>query len=128
MSFLLLLTGSMIYILFRPTSLLMFRWFEFFQFFGSIRILRELFRDQPVPDWIVYNLPFGLWMFSGMILIESIWHGTKSKWSYFYLWVIPSIALGSEFLQYFRWIPGTFDSLDVIILSFGAFFFIRRIK
>ncbi|TGK35899.1 hypothetical protein EHQ12_08540 [Leptospira gomenensis] len=125
-SFLFLLIGFAIYLLFRPTSLLMFHWLDVLRLSSWILIFRETFRYLPMPDWMIYNLPFALWMLSSMILIDSIWADSKSNWRYIYIWIIPTIALGSEFFQFLGWIPGTFDLDDVLILLFCAIFFIRR--
>ena len=49
-----------------------------------------------------------------MFLIDTIWEGKILLSYYFFLWVLPTIAVVSEVLQVFGWLPGVFDILDLV--------------
>src|SRR6185369_3307417 len=62
-----------------------------------------------MPSWMLHSLPDGCWVYaltSWMLII----------WGRFVPWVFTGvvIALGSEFGQLIRVVPGTYDSNDVI--------------
>ena len=80
----------------------------------AIQFLRRLGAEYAVSDWIKYSLPDGLWLFSYMFLIDTIWEGKILVSYYFFLWVLPAVAVGSEVLQVFGWLPGVFDILDLV--------------
>lgn len=114
LSFALLFVGGMIYIIFRSESLLMFTCLNKVGALEAIQSLRKLGAEYAVSDWIKYSLPDGLWLFSYMFLIDTIWGGKISLSYYFFLWVQPTIAVVSEVLQVFGWLPGVFDILDLV--------------
>jgi len=116
-----LLVGGLIYLLFRTSSLKMFEWYNTIglgTFTNKLRVLTLPFAYK-IPDWILYSLPDGLWIFSYISLILFIWQNKISKNSLFWILLIPFIAISSEIGQLFRIVPGTFDLTDIILYLIG---------
>ena len=118
-----LIIGGLIYILFRTDSLVMFKWFAALSLDKPIEYLRDStlpFKDQ-LPDWFLFSLPDGLWIFSYITLTLMIW-GKVNKQNLFWIFFIPFIAVSSELGQLFNIVPGTFDAIDLIFYIAGAVF------
>jgi len=117
-----LLLGSAIYVLFRPTSLLMFHWADAFGMTASIDAMRIWLNgfDKYLPIWVVYSLPFALWVSSYLFFIKGIWWNSASLAHNMWFWCIPIIAIVSEFAQTISLIPGHFDPLDMVTIVFGT--------
>lgn len=111
--------GGIIYILFRTESLLMFKWFRFLNLENHIFSTRKIFKIE-LPDWFVYNLPDGLWIFSYSLLMLSIWNFKLNIHSVFWIFLMPFIAIISEILQFFKIIPGTYDIWDLNFYILGT--------
>jgi hypothetical protein len=108
--------GGCIYVLWRSTSLLMFRWFEVAGLHPVIqhaRLFATLLRRH-LPTWFIYSLPDAAWVACGVLLFAAIWSGSSHPARHFWVLLAPSLALGGEFAQLFRLLPGTFDIADVI--------------
>lgn len=116
-----LLLGGVIYILFRVSSLRMFSWFETI----GINLVESNLRKNSIliaqyfPDWFLYSLPDGLWIFSYVCLMFCIWRKSISKQNIFWISIVPLTAVGSEFLQIFGLVQGTFDMVDVLCYLIG---------
>lgn len=110
-----LLFGGLIYILFRSSDFLFFRWIDGLGLSNWLRISREntLSLSPFIPDWIIFSLPNGLWAFAYSLLISGIWSGSKSNLKYIWLISIPVLVLGFEFLQFSGIINGTFCIQDI---------------
>lgn len=120
-SFLTLLFGGLIYILFRTASLKMFSWYETIGFGGLTNELRKFtfqFSNR-IPEWILFSLPDGLWIFSYVTLMLVIWRNSVSIKNVFWILIIPLLAIGSELGQLFGLIIGTFDFADLILYILG---------
>ncbi len=115
LSFLTLLLGGTIYILWRPSEHLFFSWIDEIGFGNLIDTIRlhSVSSRFLLPDFVIYSLPNGLWAFAYSMLIVGIWSGSKSKIKYFWLATIPVLVLGFETLQYFEIIRGTFSIQDI---------------
>lgn len=122
-----LLAGSTLYLLFRPTTLLMFYWADSVGLMELVITMRAWVHgfDKYLPTWVVYSLPFALWVFSYLFFIEGIWKNSTSSVRHVWFWCIPVIAIAAELAQSTRIIPGSFDIGDMIALilatSFGFF-------
>jgi hypothetical protein len=112
-------SGSVLYLLFRPRSLLMFEWFNHAGLMPLVDNMRgALRRVVAEPDgFIVHSVPFALWVLAYMLLIETIWGGSRSSPKTFWKLSLPSIAILSELAQALRLLPGTFDPLDLAALG-----------
>lgn len=117
-----LIIGGLIYISFRTDHLLMFKWFAALSLDSQIEILRDttFTLREHLPNWFVFSLPDGLWIFSYVTLTLLIWGNSINKRNLFWVFLIPFIAISSELLQLFNIAPGTFDSIDLIFYIIGA--------
>jgi hypothetical protein len=80
----------------------------------------KIFSSFTVPDWLKYNLPDMLWMFSMILFIFTLWDYKFNRNSLFWLALCFSSGLVLEFLQLFHYLPGHFDLYDLIYMSIGA--------
>ena len=117
-----LFLGGIIYVLWHDESLIMFRWFDAFGFGAqvhSLRIYAEPYANI-LPQRVIFSLPQALWLFSGILLLRSIWGNDKHKGMQLWLVILLTMAFGIEYMQYLHWMPGTFDELDVGLLIAGC--------
>ena len=105
--------GGFLYILLRTENLLMFSWFDEIGLSQTVDNIRMLYGQQTPYAWVKNNLPAGLWLFSYLFIIDSLWWKEKNNVYKFFLFLLPIIAIGSEFLQLLKIVPGTFDELDI---------------
>jgi hypothetical protein len=110
-----LLAGSVIYLLFRPTTLLMFGWADSLGLMELMATVRNRlhFSDGYLADWAIYSLPFALWVLSYMFFVSGVWGKTSSPWRVAYFWSVPIIAIIAELAQGLRIFPGHFDLTDL---------------
>lgn len=118
-----LLAGGVIYTLFRPSKALFLNWAHTFKLSHWIKLIRyeSLNFTSHFPNWVVYSLPNGFWAFAYALLITAIWSGSISRLKYYWMTSIPMLVYGYEILQYFRVIPGTFCTLDLVLGTAGLF-------
>lgn len=66
------------------------------------------------PDWVIYNLPDGLWLYAFLSSIVFIWE-EEFSW-YFILWAAIVVVLSclTEIMQAYNFINGTFDWNDML--------------
>jgi hypothetical protein len=104
--------GGLIYIFFRPSEHVFFKW---------INLPRDIyfFHSLPLPEWIVFSLPNGFWAFAYALLITHIWSGSRSWLRYFWMSSIPLLVLGFEMLQQARILAGTFCMQDIVLGILG---------
>lgn len=120
-SFLTLLCGGLIYVLFRTATLKMFVWYKTIGLGGLTNGLRKLtfkFANE-LPEWILFSLPDGLWVFSYVCSMLAIWQNSVSSKNAFWILIIPILAIGSEIGQLFGLVVGTFDFADLLFYIFG---------
>ena len=98
----------------------MFNWFEKINLSNEVRIIRDYFSNIELPNWIIYNLPDFLWVFSFTSLLFIIWNKKIEKENVFYILFPMGIGVLSEFGQLFSIINGTFDKVDIIFYVFGG--------
>ena len=117
-----LLLGGLIYILFRQDTLKMFSWFDNINLSTAISELR-LFTvpfSGHFPNWFLYSLPDGLWLFSYLSVLLAVWDNVISKHNIHWLLLVPMVAIFSEIGQLFEIVPGTFDIFDLIFYLLGT--------
>ena len=117
-----LLLGCFIYISFRQDTLKMFSWFDSINLSAAISELR-LFTvplSDHLPNWFLYSLPDGLWLFSYLSILLVVWDNVISKHNIHWLLLVPTIAIVSEIGQLFGIIPGTFDIVDLTFYLGGT--------
>jgi len=113
-----LLLGGIIYILFRTSEPIFFKWISGAGTDSWLYLVRHrsVSLSQFLPEWIVFSLPDGLWAFAYALLITVIWAGSKSQIKIFWMASIPVLVLGFEILQFTGTLPGVFCMQD---MAFG---------
>jgi hypothetical protein len=102
--------GVLIYYFFRTRELLLLSWFTI-----KIDTSALLPKQGPFQSFFAYNLPDGLWLISGLMLIKAIWWN-EGKIYHIYKSIFCLLALSFELFQVLPNIPGTFDVLDLILM------------
>jgi hypothetical protein len=114
LSFLLLGIGGSIYLLFRPKTLLMFKWVESLGLSEYIDRLRDMVSNITLNHITLYSLPDGLWLASYIIVVNTIVSKSNKHNLLFWSFLLPLIAIIFELLQIPGIIPGVFDVFDLI--------------
>ncbi|MCI7287172.1 hypothetical protein MUN53_14600 [Parabacteroides sp. AGMB00274] len=109
----LLSIGGLIYLTFRGENLLMFNWLNELDLMYQIDNLRAYNQKIYLYDWVLYSLPDGLWLLAYLLIIDSIWHECRNNMFNSFILSLPTIAIFSEFAQYWNIIPGVFDTMDL---------------
>lgn len=107
-----LIIGGMLYLGYRSQELLMFRWVNFLGLSNTVSSWRKICFQHPLSEWCYYALPDGLWLLSYILLIDLIWQGNNYQYRV-WVYVLPVIAIASEFMQLLIPYIGTFDIMDV---------------
>ena len=117
-----LMLGGLIYLFFRVKTLLVFEWFESLNIIEFLRPIRIVTMGYSVylPDWLLFSLPDGLWIFSYMAIILLIWRNRIKKNNVIWIFIVPLLIILIEIGQLYHVIIGTFDSVDLIFYFFGA--------
>lgn len=113
-SFLLLVLGGSIYLLFRPKTLLMFKWVDSLGLSEYIDQLRDTVSGITLNRITLYSLPDGLWLASYIIVVNTIVSKNSKHNLLFWSLLLPFIAIVFELLQIPGIIPGVFDVFDLI--------------
>lgn len=124
---LLILTGGMIYVLYRPESLLLFRVTDSLGITPLIDILRSNSSRVMLPSFMINSLPAGLWTASYLLMmyITTKFHTRRIR--LMLALPLPITAIVLEFMQLFGWCPGTFDIYDLICYIVPLFLFVKTI-
>lgn len=118
-----LFLGTMIYLLFRTTSLLVFDWLGFVGLLGPLMDFREFMApvQSSLPEWFLFSLPDGLWVYSWVASMVLVWGRISGFQSGFWILIGPVLGCGSELAQYGMLLPGTFEISDLEFYLLGAF-------
>lgn len=108
-----LLLGCLVYLLFRSETLNIYVWFKLLGLSGFVDVMRHTVIGWPIPSFIRYCLPDGLYCAAYILLIDAIWHDDERIIKYVILSIVPIVTIGSEVLQYYGMVRGTFDVLDL---------------
>lgn len=111
---LLLAMGGMVYVLFRPRTLLLFSVADATGIGSWADSMRTLFGGIQLPDWMVYSLPGGLWSAAYVLLVGWLMQGRALRWRLLATLPIPLVGALSELLQGAGVLSGTFDMGDVV--------------
>ena len=112
-----LVVGGLLYLLFRPRTLLLFHVADAMGLSSVITQCRSAVEGITLPDWVVYCLPNALWTGAYVLLVDGVMKGRPVKWRLLMTAIIPVLGLMSELMQAFGWLPGTFDWWDVVAYS-----------
>ncbi len=120
-TFIPLLLGTMIYIFFRPSNLVVNSWLQ------NVHIKPLLSKNHFLKQ-LSYSLPFSLWAIAFINTILVIWDNRINRTSIY--WIIFSLIISplTELLQFSRYVPGTFDIYDLLFLLLFIAAFILLIK
>ena len=116
-----MIIGGFIYIIFREKNLLMFNWFDSLGFREIIDFLRfHISEKYYIPNWLLYNYPDAIWIYSFVSLMLIIWNGVKSNIKFAWLTIAPILGISAEIGQYINIIPGTYDQFDLLFCFLGS--------
>lgn len=124
-----LLLGGLIYIVFRSKSLILFTWFDEISISGFTNLVRDFLYPlkNSLPDWIIFSLPDGLWVYSFTSFLIIIWSDDFESVKYWM--VIPLLTFFLiELLQLFNILKGTFDIVDNSICLIAFVFCVFKMK
>ena len=122
LSILSILLGGVIYIAFRSSSIILFKWIDYIVLIDPVENLRivTLPYKKYLSKWFLYSLPDGLWMFSYSCIVLVIWKRKITKYSLLWLLSLPMISILFEVLQYYNYFNGTFDIVDIFFFLMGS--------
>ena len=112
-----LVIGMGIYLFFRNTNMLLFKWIPKLQIFKDVYIPTK---QSIFTSIFFFNLPDTLWFLSGIFFLRFIWF-YKSKEQNAYLLCFYLMGAVFEISQLSDSISGTFDFMDLLFLGIGAF-------
>jgi hypothetical protein len=127
-----LITGMAIYLLFRDlNNIILFTWIPKPEFLKTTLIP---LKPSIFTNILRFHLPDMLWFISAILFLRFLWF-YKTKEQTVYILCFYGIGLVFETSQLSEKVPGTFDWLDLLFLSIGAFvesllykkFILRRI-
>jgi hypothetical protein len=117
-SFLSLMLGMCIYLLFRDMSnMILFAWLPEFEFTKTVFVS---LKPSVISSLLQFNVPDMLWFVSGILLLRFIWFG-RPKEQKVYISCFYGIGAIFEISQLSKRVPGTFDLLDLLFMGIGAF-------
>jgi hypothetical protein len=114
--------GATIYLLWRPTDLLVFAWADLLGLGRAVAACRAAVASlHPLlPGPILNTLPDGLWVYAMTAALVRVWHDDWSLGAVGWVVLPLLLCLGGEFGQGFEIVPGTFDWWDVAIAPAAA--------
>ena len=112
----LLFMGGMLYVLYRPQTLLLFHVANGMGLTDVIGRWRLTASETWQPtEFVVYCLPAGLWAMSYVLIVGTLAQELPLKRRWMAVAVIPVLGAASELLQAMSIIPGTFDWADLAL-------------
>lgn len=106
--------GGLIYLAFRPTTILMFHVADGMGLMPLIMAWRSLMAAwQPAEFW-VYSLPGGLWAAAYILLVYGLLSRQSALLRLTIASSIPLVGVVSELLQGVHGLPGVFDWTDLL--------------
>jgi len=109
--------GVGIYFFFRNSHILFFEWMPIFKFFNGVYIpIKHSFFGSV----ILFNMPDALWILIIIFFLRYLWFDYK-KLQNIYIISIYGVAVIIEMSQLSKYIPGTFDILDLVFMGIAAF-------
>ena len=120
--------GGIFYLLFRPSSLLLYRLACFIGLGALLGQWRQHTLLWDWPEWAVYCLPDGLWSAGYVLIVDGLFRPHRMKW--LVAGIIPLVGALSEGLQSVGLMPGTFDLVDVAcyLLPYVVYLMVCRFK
>ena len=109
-----LLFSGLIYILFRSTDMYMFLPVKACGGLSGLNEIRSTFVGCHLPDWFLFSLPDGLWLYAYMLIVRCLWYNDNSVIKVLFLSVLPVFAITIEVLQFLSLYFGTGDIIDIV--------------
>lgn len=109
-----LLLGGIIYLLFRPTTLLLFHTLDLVGLMPLVTDCRTLVATYQPSEFVVYSLPGGLWAASYILLVVSLLERAMRWQRMMVASIIPLAGICSELMQQAGLLPGVFDTADLV--------------
>ena len=115
-AFVLLASGGMVYVAFRPSNLLLIVVLKALGAGDALDALKSSLQGLEVPDFVVYSLPAALWSAAYILAMEALWHGRGVSLGFRMVWVslVPVMGVVSELMQAYGMLPGVFDWMDLM--------------
>ncbi len=110
---LLILLGGMIYLSFRPTTLLLFHVLDGLGVMPLMTSWRDWVAEWQPSEFVVYSLPGGLWAASYILLTYPLLHRQQAWLRLAIAGSVPLMGFVSELLQQGNLLPGVFDIADL---------------
>lgn len=123
----LLMAGCMIYLLFRPKSILLFDIIERLGLMEYVDTMRESSRFVALPGIVINCIPAFLWTSSYLIMMYCNTKFQSRKKRLLLTLPLPLCAIILEFFQLWGWCPGTFDIYDLICYVIPLIIFLKTI-
>lgn len=116
------LTGGFIYLTYRTDNLILSDWFNWIGLSGNVEQLRtnRFLQSLTIPNWVKFNLPDVLWMFSLNYVVLALWNFSVNRQSAFWLLLTPTVGFAYEIGQLVGLVPGTFDIVDLFLLLIAS--------
>ena len=102
--------GGWLYVMYRPATIV---YNVYSRLVAAARLQRE--HAPELCGFVVWNLPGALWSTAYILAVDAIARWTKQTGSRM-IWgaVVPAIGAVSELLQLAGWLPGVFDTADLL--------------
>lgn len=97
---------------------------------GTIQVLEKIrlcsvFPPKEIlPEYVVYNMPDGMWLLSVMLALEAIWADEECISKICFVWSMPIVIVVWELLQYLGIASGTWDIGDILAYMTAIILFI----
>lgn len=114
--------GGFIYLTYRKDDLILSDWFNWIGLTGNVEQLRtnRFLQSLTIPNWVKFNLPDALWMFSLNYVVLALWNFSVNRQSAFWLLLTPTVGFAYEIGQLVGLVPGTFDIVDLFLLLIAS--------
>lgn len=127
-AYLFIFIGGMIYVLYRPDNILLFRVTDSLGMKPLIDVARLSASQVKLPLFVINSLPAGLWAASYLMMMYITTRFHTRKVRLMLALPLPITAIVLEIMQYFGWCLGTFDIYDLLCYIVPLFIFIKSIK
>lgn len=122
-----LVVGILIYLLYRPYTILIFDLLDKINLLQCVVKLREIFPINCTNEVIIYSLPSCLWTASYLLYMYTLVRKFSFRGKLTLALLLPILALVFEFLQGLGLCTGTFDIVDVIFYIIPILTYIFKI-
>jgi|SRR5687767_5744814 len=112
--------GAVIYFITRSENIYLNQWLSQFNNGKALFFFQHLFANSQLPDWIIYSLPDGLWMFGLVTIILLLWDFRLNKHSMLWIFLATCTGIFFEVFQALGFVRGSFDWTDLLFIVLAA--------